>query len=63
LGAPLIRDTLIRDVLFTDDDEDDGFDYDYGYGFWYYFRLERVCWGLVLKYYELRTRQHKNVKG
>jgi len=35
-GAPLIRDTLTRDVLFTDDDEDnDGFyDYDYAYGFW-----------------------------
>jgi hypothetical protein len=36
LGAPLIRDTLIRDILFTDDDEDNaGFycDYDYGYGF------------------------------
>jgi hypothetical protein len=45
LGAPLIRDTLIRDVLFIDDDEDDGFDYDYGYGFWYYFRLERVLLG------------------
>jgi hypothetical protein len=41
----LIRDTLIRDVLFTDDDEDDGFDYDYGYGFWYSFRLERVLLG------------------
>jgi hypothetical protein len=24
----LIRDTLIRDTLFTDDNEDDGFDYD-----------------------------------
>jgi hypothetical protein len=39
----LIRDTLIRDALFTDDDEDnDGFDYDYDYdyGFWYSFRLE-----------------------
>jgi hypothetical protein len=34
-GAPLIRDTLIRDTLFTGDDEDnDGFDYDYDYGFW-----------------------------
>jgi hypothetical protein len=34
-GAPLIRDTLIRDALVTDDDEDnDGFyDYDYAYGF------------------------------
>jgi hypothetical protein len=47
-GAPLIRDTLIRDALFTDDDEDnDGFDYDYDYdyGFWYSFRLERVLLG------------------
>jgi hypothetical protein len=43
-GAPLIRDTLIRDTLFTGDDEDnDGFDYDYG--FWYSFRLERVLLG------------------
>jgi hypothetical protein len=42
----LIRDTLIRDVLFTDDDEDnDGFDYDYG--FRYPFRLERVLLGLT----------------
>jgi hypothetical protein len=32
-GAPLIRDTLIRDVWFTGGDEDDGFDYDYGNGF------------------------------
>jgi hypothetical protein len=32
-GAPLIRDTLIRDVWFTGNDEDDGFDYDYGNGF------------------------------
>ena len=28
----MIRDTLIRDVLFTGDNEDDGFDYDYGKG-------------------------------
>jgi hypothetical protein len=29
-GAPLIRDTLIRDVLVIDDDEDNvGFYYDY----------------------------------
>jgi hypothetical protein len=42
----LIRDTLIRDTLFTGDDEDnDGFDYDYDYGFWYSFRLERVLLG------------------
>jgi hypothetical protein len=50
LGAPLIRDTLIRDVLFIDDDEDDDgfdydYDYDYGYGFWYSFHLERVLLG------------------
>jgi hypothetical protein len=44
----LIRDTLIRDALFIDDDEDNvGFyyDYDYGYGFWYPFRMERVLLG------------------
>jgi hypothetical protein len=46
----LIRDTLIRDTLFTGDDEDnDGFDYDYDYdydyGFLYSFRLERVLLG------------------
>jgi hypothetical protein len=45
-GAPLIRDTLIRDVWFTGDDEDNaGFDYDYGNGFRYFFRLERVLLG------------------
>jgi hypothetical protein len=44
----LIRDTLITDALFTDDDEDNvGFyyGYDYGYGFWYSFCLERVLLG------------------
>jgi hypothetical protein len=46
----LIRDTLIRDTLFTGDDEDnDGFDYDYDYdydyGFLYSFHLERVLLG------------------
>jgi hypothetical protein len=43
----LIRDTLIRDALVTDDDDDnDGFyDYDYDYRFWYSFRLERVLLG------------------
>jgi hypothetical protein len=44
----LIRDTLIRDVLVTDDDEDNVafyYDYDYDYGFWYSFRLERVLLG------------------
>jgi hypothetical protein len=48
LGAPLIRDTLIGDALFIDDDEDDiGFycDYDYGYDFWYSFHLERILLG------------------
>jgi hypothetical protein len=46
LGAPLIRDTLIRDALFTDDDEDNvGFYYDYDYGFGYSFRLEGVFLG------------------
>jgi hypothetical protein len=50
LGSPLIRDTLIRDTMFTYDDEDnDGFYYDYDddydYGFWYSFRLERVLLG------------------
>jgi hypothetical protein len=44
-GAPLIGDTLIRDVLFTGDNEDDGFDYDYGNVFWYSFCLERVLLG------------------
>jgi hypothetical protein len=44
----LIRDTLIRDVLVTDDDEDNvGFyyDYDYDYDFRYSFRLEGVLLG------------------
>jgi hypothetical protein len=44
----LIRDTLIKDVLFTYDDEDNvGFyyDYDYGNNFRYSFRLERVLLG------------------
>ena len=41
----MIRDTLIRDALVTDDDEDkDGYDYAYGNGKWYSFRLERVLW-------------------
>jgi hypothetical protein len=45
-GAPLIRDTLIRDVWFKGDDEDNAdFDCDYGNGFWYSFRLERVLLG------------------
>jgi hypothetical protein len=40
-GAPLISDTLIRDVWFTGDDEDNvGFDYDYDYDFRYSFCLE-----------------------
>jgi hypothetical protein len=43
----LIRDTLISDVLFIDDDEDNDafYDYDYSFGFWYSFRLERVLLG------------------
>jgi hypothetical protein len=50
LGALLIRDTLIKDTLFKDDDEDNAgfygdYDYDYDYGFWYSFRLERVLLG------------------
>ena len=42
----MIRDTLIRDALVTDDDEDnDGFyDDDYAYGKWYSFRLESLLW-------------------
>jgi hypothetical protein len=43
-GAPLIRDTLIRDV-FTGGDENDGFDFNYGNGKWYSFHLERVLLG------------------
>jgi hypothetical protein len=36
LRAPLIRDTLIRDALFTGDDEDNvGFYCDYDYGIWF----------------------------
>jgi hypothetical protein len=45
LGAPLIRETLIRDALFADDDEDNDDSYDYGYDFWYSFRLEGVLLG------------------
>jgi hypothetical protein len=45
-GAPLIRDTVIRDVLFTGDDEDNvGFYYDYDYDFRYSFHLEGVLLG------------------
>jgi hypothetical protein len=47
LEVPLIRYTLIRDALFTDEDEDNaGFycDYYYGYGFWYSFHLGRYFW-------------------
>jgi hypothetical protein len=43
MGAPLIRDTLIRDVLFTDDEDNVGFYYDYD--FMYSFRLEGVLLG------------------
>jgi hypothetical protein len=45
LGAPLIRETLIRDALFADDDEDNDGSYDYGYDFWYSFRLKGVLLG------------------
>jgi hypothetical protein len=52
----LIRDTLIRDTMITDDDEDndDSYcDYDYDYGFWCSFRLKEYFWvnnlGLMLK--------------
>jgi hypothetical protein len=52
-GAPLIRDTLIRDVWSIGGDEDDGFGCVYGNGKWYSFGLERVLWvnnlGLMLK--------------
>jgi hypothetical protein len=41
----LIRDTLIRDTMITDDDEDNSFFDDYDYGFWYSFRLEGVLLG------------------
>jgi hypothetical protein len=49
LGALLIRDTLIRDNMFIDNDEDNyGFDdYDYDYGFWYYFWVNNL--GLMIK--------------
>jgi hypothetical protein len=45
LGAALIRDTLITDALFTDDDKDNDGSYDYGYGFLVFFHLERVLLG------------------
>jgi hypothetical protein len=46
--APLIRDTLIRDTLFTDDDEDNGVSIVIMIMimvFWYSSRLERVLLG------------------
>jgi hypothetical protein len=46
----LIRDTLIRDTLFTGDDEDnDGFDYDYdyAYGFLVFFPFGKSTFGLT----------------
>jgi hypothetical protein len=43
----LIRDTLIRDVLVTDDDEDNVGSY-YDYDFRYSFRLEGVLLGKQL---------------
>jgi hypothetical protein len=51
----LIRDTLIRDALFTNDDDEDnvGFYYGYDYGFRYYFHWKEYFWvnnlGLMLK--------------
>jgi hypothetical protein len=39
----LIRDTLIRDTLFTDDNEDGGFDYDY----LVFFLFRRSTFGLT----------------
>jgi hypothetical protein len=51
----LIRDTLIKHTMVTDDDQVNyDFDgYDYGSGLWYSFRLEGVLWannlGLMLK--------------
>jgi hypothetical protein len=44
----LIRDTLIIDTLFIDDDEDNAgfyYGYDYDYDFWYSFCLEGVLLG------------------
>ena len=45
----MIRDTLIRDALFTDDDKDnDGsYDYDYGYGFLVFFPFGKGTFGLT----------------
>jgi hypothetical protein len=51
LGAPLIRDTMIKD----DDEDNYGFndyDYDYDYGFWCSFHWKEYFWvnnlGLML---------------
>jgi hypothetical protein len=45
----LIRDTLFRDIMVTDDDEDNcgfnGDDYNCDYGLWYSFHLEGVLLG------------------
>jgi hypothetical protein len=41
----VIRDTLIRDTLFTDDDEDNDGSYYYDYDLWYSFHLEGVLLG------------------
>jgi hypothetical protein len=43
----LIRDTLIRGVLFTGDHEDDGFDYDYGNVFLVFFPFGKGTFGLI----------------
>jgi hypothetical protein len=41
----LIRDTLIRDVLFTDDDDEDNVGFYYDYDFRYSFYLEGLLLG------------------
>jgi hypothetical protein len=51
-GAPLIRDTLMRDTLSTNDDEDNAgfycdYDYDYDYGFLVFFPFGRGTFGLT----------------
>jgi hypothetical protein len=47
LGAALIRDTLITDALFTDDDKDNDGSYDYGYGFLVFFPFGKGTFGLT----------------
>jgi hypothetical protein len=45
--APLIRDTLIRDVWFTGGDKYDGFDYAYGNVFLVFFPFGKGTFGLT----------------